>query len=199
MKLSVPAPLATSAKTPPAAPSLATIPGYAAAPSAPRAAAVAALSEEVASVPSAVATPAVYADIGEVPDPSTIEIKDYTKPDDRLAVYNPDPQLEYRWVNSDSDRYQTLFRRGYRPVNREGAATSDVTGTNPQLRAGTEKDGSARNAILMARPKSFRTLQDENFRRMVHAKQASLDPKRASGLQGADAASFQGQIVINGR
>jgi hypothetical protein len=139
-----------------------------------------------------------YADIADVPTLDQIELRDYSEADSRLKVNNPHPDLDYRWVNSDSDRYALLYRRGFRPVRNPGAAASDEASETPQLRAGTQRDGAGRRAILMARPKHFSELQRENHRRMIRARQAQLDPKSYSGNQGRDSETFKGHITIDG-
>ena len=168
------------------------VPDFAAAqPFAPR--------SDIPAPPSAASHVPNYAELGDdVPTLDQLELRDYSETDSRLKVHNPNPDLDYRWVNSDSDRYALLYRRGYRPVRRADAAASDEVSETPQLRAGTQRDGAGRRAILMARPKHFSELQKENHRRMVRARQAQLDPKSYSGNQGRDSETFKGHITIDG-
>jgi len=137
-------------------------------------------------------------DIADIPTLDDIRLRNYNEQDSKLTVNNPDPRLEYRWVNDDPHNFAIRYRQGYRPVQRIGAATSEadsrkvppwMQGTQaqnevkdnstPMLQAGSRADGSGRRNILMARPKEFRELQSRNFRAMVGERNKVLDPRSA--------------------
>lgn len=136
----------------------------------------------------------------EIPDLNTVVVRDFTKFDSKLTVSNPDPNLEYRWVNSDMQRYSRLFSEGYRPVNNKERAKSEVAGSSgPELFAGTDSEGAARRAILMARPKVLRQRRDATYRQLIKENQESLDPAKYQGNNGTtDNNSFTGAVNIGG-
>lgn len=149
-----------------------------------------------------VALPAhgVITDIAEIPTLEEVTLRNFHEFDDKLKIYNPDPNLEYRWANSDGPRYASLYSAGYRPVTRLGIARTDNAGVGgARLRAGTERDGTRRDAILMARPKIFREMQNESYRKLINMNRQALDPKSFSGNNDTDNRSFRGQIVMQGR
>ena len=51
----------------------------------------------------------------------------------------------------------------------------------------------------MARPKIFRALQDESYRKLINLNRQALDPKSFSANNETDNKSFRGQIVMQGR
>lgn len=146
-------------------------------------------------------------DIAEIPSLDDVRLRNYSELDSKLTVHNPDPRLEYRWVNDDPHSVTTRFAQGYRPVTRSDAATSEdgksippwLRGPNaqnevrgnatPMLQAGSRADGAGRRAILMARPVQFRQLQDANFRRMVGERNQALDPRSAPAPVAKDGSS----------
>jgi len=177
------------------------------------------VTPETARMPRA-GTLGPITDIAEIPSLDEVRVRTYTELDSKLTVSNPDPRLEYRWVNDDPHTVQQRYKQGYRPVTRADAATNeevskvppwmrgaearnDVPGNNtPMLQAGNRADGAGRRAILMARPIEFRDLQNANFRSMLGERNKALDPRAAAAegntLEASDRSSFRGSVTIAG-
>lgn len=155
-----------------------------------------------AVIPQPVAQPVelgAITDIKNIPTMEEVHLRKFDEFDDKLQVFNPDPRLEYRWVNSDDTRFSKLYRMGYRVVERRDAARTEfVEAMGSRLAAGTQRDGSARFAILMARLKTMREEQNKSYRKLMLENMQRMDPKNYSQNVAADRGKFVGSIVLQG-
>lgn len=154
------------------------------------------------SVPPPIPNPVeltAITDIKNIPTLEEVHLRKFDEFDDKLQVFNPDPRLEYRWVNSDDTRFTKLYRMGYRVVERRDAARSEfIEAAGSRLAAGTQRDGSARFSILMARLKTMRDEQNKSYRKLMLDNMRRMDPKNYHESLAADRSKFVGSIVMQG-